>query len=119
MGQKYSSGRGNNQLLNEINAISRSFAAELAQVGIAINDDMSLSLNKEDMAGVVTGEDAKKAFETLNKFKDALSREADKTAVNPMNYVDKVAVEYKNPGRNFAAPYASSTYSGLLIDQSL
>ena len=119
MGQKYSSGRGNNQLLNEINAISRNYAAELAKVGIAINDDMSLSLNKEAMAGVVTGEDAKKAFETLNKFKDALSREADKTAVNPMNYVDKVAVEYKNPGRNFAAPYASSTYSGLLIDQSL
>ena len=119
VGQKYSSGRGNNQLLNEINAISQNYAAELAKVGIAINDDMSLSLNKEAMAGVVTGEDAKKAFETLNKFKDALSREADKTAINPMNYVDKVTVEYKNPGKNFAAPYASSTYSGLLVDQSL
>ncbi len=119
VGQKYSSGKGNNQLLNEINSISRSYASELAKVGILINDDMSLSLNKEAMAGVVTGEDAKAAFKTLNKFKEALSREADKTAVNPMNYVDKVAVEYKNPGKNFAAPYASSTYSGLLIDQSL
>ena len=119
VGQKYSSGKGNNQLLNEINSISKSYASELAKVGILINDDMSLSLDKEAMAGVVTGEAAKAAFKTLNKFKDALSREADKTAVNPMNYVDKVAVEYKNPGKNFAAPYASSTYSGLLIDQSL
>ncbi|MCR5544917.1 MAG: flagellar capping protein [Lachnospiraceae bacterium] len=119
VGQKYSSGKGNNQLLNEINSISKSYASELAKVGILINDDMSLALDKEAMAGVVTGEAAKAAFKTLNKFKDALSREADKTAVNPMNYVDKVAVEYKNPGKNFAAPYASSTYSGLLIDQSL
>ena len=119
VGQKYSSGKGNNQLLNEINSISKNYASELAKVGILINDDMSLSLNKEAMAGVVTGEDAKAAFKTLNKFKDALSREADKTAINPMNYVDKVTVEYKNPGKNFAAPYASSTYSGLLIDQSL
>ena len=119
VGQKYSSGKGNNQLLNEINSISKHYASELAKVGILINDDMSLSLDKEAMAGVVTGEAAKAAFKTLNKFKDALSREADKTAVNPMNYVDKVAVEYKNPGKNFAAPYASSTYSGLLIDQSL
>ena len=119
VGQKYSSGKGNNQLLNEINSISKNYASELAKVGIVINDDMSLSLNKEAMAGVVTGEDAKAAFKTLNKFKDALSREADKTAINPMNYVDKVTVEYKNPGKNFAAPYASSTYSGLLIDQSL
>ena len=119
VGQKYSSGKGNNQLLNEVNSISRNYAAELAKVGIIINDDMTLSLDKESMTGVVTGEDARAAFDTLNKFKDALSREADKTAVNPMNYVDKVAVEYKNPGKNFAAPYASSTYSGLLIDQSL
>ncbi len=119
VGQKYSSGKGNNQLLNEVSGISRSYAADLAKVGIIINDDMTLSLDKESMAGVVTGEDARAAFDTLNKFKDALSREADKTAVNPMNYVDKVAVEYKNPGKNFAAPYASSTYSGLLIDQSL
>ncbi len=119
VGQKHSSGKGNNQLLNEINSISKSYASELAKVGVLINDDMSLSLDKEAMAGVVTGDAAKAAFKTLNKFKDALSREADKTAVNPMNYVDKVAVEYKNPGKNFAAPYASSTYSGLLIDQSL
>ena len=119
VGQEYSSGKGNNQLLNEINGIGRRMASELSKVGVRINDDMSLSLDRDAIADVVTSAEARKAFDTLNKFKEALSKEADKTAVNPMNYVDKVAVEYKNPGRNFAAPYASSTYSGLLIDQSL
>ncbi|MCR5099518.1 MAG: flagellar capping protein [Lachnospiraceae bacterium] len=119
VGQEYSSGKGNNQLLNEINGIGRRLAADLSKVGVRINDDMSLSLDRDAIADVVTSADARAAFDTLNKFKEALSKEADKTAVNPMNYVDKVAVEYKNPGKNFAAPYASSTYSGLLIDQSL
>ena len=119
VGQQYSSGKGNNQLLNEINGIGRRLASDLAKVGVRINDDMSLSLDRDAIADVVTSADARAAFDTLNSFKEALSKEADKTAVNPMNYVDKVAVEYKNPGKNFAAPYASSTYSGLLIDQSL
>ena len=119
VGQQYSSGKGNNQLLNEINGIGRRLAAELGKVGVRINDDMSLTLDRDAIADVVTSADARAAFDTLNTFKEALSKEADKTAVNPMNYVDKVAVEYKNPGKNFAAPYASSTYSGLLIDQSL
>ena len=35
-----------------------------------------------------------------------------------MNYVDKLLVAYKNPaGHNFTAPYATSVYSGMMLDQ--
>lgn len=119
VGQKYESGRGRNQLLNELNALSNTFGDALAKVGIVKRDDGTLALDRELIADSVTGEDAKKAFSILNRFKDSLSREAQKTSINPMNYVDKVTVEYKNPSRTFNAPYASSVYSGLLIDQSL
>ncbi|MCR5451069.1 MAG: flagellar capping protein [Lachnospiraceae bacterium] len=119
VGEKYSSSKGNNQLLNEVKGISRAFAQELSSVGIAPNEDGTLSLDREKIAAAVTGDDRDKAFVSLNKFKEAMSREANKTSVNPLNYVDKVTVEYKNPGKNFTAPYAQSVYSGLLVDQSL
>jgi flagellar hook-associated protein 2 len=41
---------------------------------------------------------------------------ADNAAIDPMYYVDKVIVEYKNPGRTFAAPYISSIYAGMMLD---
>ena len=33
-----------------------------------------------------------------------------------MNYVNKVVVAYKNPGHNFATPYITSIYSGMMLD---
>ena len=36
--------------------------------------------------------------------------------MNPMNYVNTVVVAYKNPGHNFATPYITSIYSGMMLD---
>lgn len=119
VGQKYSANRSNNQLLNEMKGLKNSLNGELQNVGINADPNDHLKLNRDVLAEAVTSSNAKDAFKTLNKFKDALSREANKTAVNPMNYVDKVTVEYKNPGKTFSAPYATSIYSGLLMDYSL
>ena len=119
VGQKYENDNGRNQLLNELHGLARSFGDELAEVGIGLNGDGTMFLDREHIAESVTGEDAKAAFGILNKFKDALEREAQKTSVNPMNYVDKVTVEYKHPTKTFTAPYATSVYSGLLVNQAL
>lgn len=119
VGQKYQTGHSNNQLLNEISGIRERLSDELSAVGISSSESGRLSLDREKLAEAVTGPDASTAYSTLNRFRDALSKEANKTAVNPLNYVDKVTVEYKNPGKTFAAPYAASIYSGLLMDTSL
>jgi len=119
VGQKYSTGHTNNQLLNEVRGIRNLMADQLSSVGIEEQSDGTISLDRDRIAEAVTGDKAKDSFKILNEFKEALSREAQKTSVNPLNYVDKVTVEYKHPTRTFAAPYASSIYSGLLMDQSL
>jgi hypothetical protein len=33
-----------------------------------------------------------------------------------MDYVDKKIVAYKNPGHNFASPYITSAYSGMMFN---
>ena len=119
IGMKYSSSHTNNQLLNEMTRIARGRKEELEAVGITADESGLLSLDRETLAQAVSGSDAKTHYRTLNRFKSALSREAAKTSIDPMNYVDKVIVEYKNPGRTFAAPYAPSAYSGMLVDRAL
>lgn len=119
VGAKYSSGHSNNRLYNEVTTIGKSMASDLAQVGISADEKGQLSLDREALATAITDESAETGFNTLNKFKNALSRQADKAAINPMNYVDKLIVEYKNPGKTFASPYIPSVYSGMLLDHYL
>jgi flagellar hook-associated protein 2 len=55
----------------------------------------------------------------LNRFRDALGNSANQASINPMRYVNKVIVSYKhpNPEKNFATPYISSWYAGMMVDR--
>lgn len=119
VGQKYSQAHNNNRLLNEMGRIPRQMSAALEQVGITPDERGMLVLNREMLKKAILGADAPSHYQTLTRFKDALSREARRTSIDPMHYVDKVIVEYKNPRRSFFTPYAPSAYSGMLIDQLL
>ncbi len=119
IGQQYAQKHHNSQLIGEMGRLYRSMSGDLASVGVISNEDQTLTLDRDQIAEAVTSDEAKGAFEILNRFKNAISRQADKTAIDPLNYVDKIPIEYKNPGHNFVAPYATSRYAGLLVDQSL
>jgi flagellar hook-associated protein 2 len=119
IGQKYASTHGNHHLLSEVTAIAHGLSSELEDVGITADDNDMLSLDRTTLADAISGEDASTHYQTLNRFKSALSREVYRTSINPMEYVDKVIVAYKNPGRNFVAPYAPSAYAGMLVDRAL
>lgn len=119
VGFKYASVGGDSQLIREMNSIYSTHSGELKTVGIIQSENGSLSVDKEALADAVTGENSQGSFKALNHFKDALLRQVQKTAINPLDYVNKVPVEYKNPGKTFSAPYAQSKYAGLLVDQSL
>lgn len=118
-GEKYEQIGGDSQLKREMSALYRNLATELESVGIIRDPSGNLSLDRETLSSAITTEDPKPGFSALNHFKDALKRQAQKTAVNPMDYVSKITVEYKNPGKNFSYPYAESRYAGLLLDQTL
>jgi flagellar hook-associated protein 2 len=55
----------------------------------------------------------------LNRFRDALGNKATQASIDPMRYVKKIMVAYKNPNpdKNFPTPYISSLYAGMLIDR--
>lgn len=119
IGRRYSDIGGNNQLTRELTAVYHSFGTQLSEAGIVSDEDGTLSVDRAKLSDSLSGEDTSSSFEALNAFKNALERQSLKTAVNPMDYVDKITVAYKNPSRTFGTPYANSRYAGLLVDQSL
>ena len=117
--QRYSSGHSNSRLYSEVSGIANTLQSEFASLGIAPSETGELSIDEDQMRESLDSGSTDVAISTLNKFKNMLSRQADKVAVNPMSYLDALIVEYKNPGHTFSAPYAQSAYSGMMVDRSL
>ncbi len=106
-----------NKLLNEMSSISKSRRESLGEIGLIVAENGSLSLDKKILEEAIQPDCADDTFHKLSHFKAAIGAKADAIAINPMNYVNKVIVNYKNPGRTFTAPYFSSVYSGMMLDK--
>ena len=119
IGLKYTSSQRNRTLFNEISAIAKGMSACLADVGITADGMGHLTLDAQRLSDIINSENKVAAFATLNELKIAISNAASKASINPMAYVDKAVVEYKNPGKTLAAPYATSAYSGMMMNYGL
>ncbi|SHJ15039.1 hypothetical protein [Pseudobutyrivibrio xylanivorans] len=119
IGLKYNGIHQNRTLLNEISSIAKGMQSSLEYAGIHIDEVGHLILNEAQLSEIINSEDRAEAFTVLNELKAAISRAASKASINPMAYVDKAIVEYKNPGKSLSAPYATSAYSGMLMNYGL
>ena len=81
-----------------------------------VSDNGKITIDRDILSNAVQPERAEATYETLTQLKDAIGEKAGNALVNPMHYVNKVVVAYKNPGHNFNTPYISSIYSGMMLD---
>lgn len=118
LGHNYSETQPSNKLLRDMTSVAKSYHNELEAIGLELKDDGYISVDRSLLTDAVTAEDSADCFTILNDFKDRLNEKAAAASIDPMNYVDKLLVAYKNPaGHNFAAPYITSVYSGMMLDQ--
>ena len=53
----------------------------------------------------------------MQVFADSLIDKTKDIAVDPMKYVDRPVVNYKNPdSRDYTSPYITSEYSGMMFN---
>lgn len=109
--------QSSNKLARDIGGVARSYHNELEAMGINIDTNSHITIDRNLLADAVTAPDAAESFEALNQFKNSLSKKTAYAFIDPMHYVDKLVVAYKNPGRNFATPYITSIYSGMMLDR--
>lgn len=112
----HNSGKSSAKLIRDIGSAVRSYYNELESIGVIMDADFHLSIDRSLLADAVSSEDAAECFDVLNRFKNTLFERTATAYIDPMHYVNKLVVAYKNPGHNFAAPYITSIYSGIMLD---
>lgn len=109
----------NEKLLRDMGNVAKTFSPSLYPLGLSVSDRGMIEVDLPKLTESVVADDAKENLGVLNRFKDAIGRKADEASLDPMNYVKKVLVTYKNPNstKNFVCPYISSVYSGMMVDR--
>lgn len=104
------------RLVSEMNHLSITYRADFEKMGISFDENGQLALNRESLRQSVLDDEGTASLSSIRSFADSVLRKANQVSLNPMQYVDKTIVAYKNPGRNFVAPYAPSAYSGMMFN---
>ena len=105
------------QLIREFSSIASRYGSSLENMGMHLQEDGILSINDEVLrqTAAESGNDLS-GFNVLKEFSSSILKKSDQVSLNPMDYVDKKIVAYKNPGHNFASPYITSAYSGMMFN---
>ena len=117
IGHSYSDAQRPNKLVSDMSSVAKDYRNELEAMGLELDADNYLHIDRNLLYDAATAEDAQDNFSILNQFKDTLNSKAAEASIDPMNYVNKIIVAYKNPGHNFATPYITSIYSGMMLDR--
>lgn len=108
--------QGTEKLQNEIASISRSYKKQLADSGLSLNKDGTISADKEVIINADNKDALSHIYESLNSFKNSIKEKAEDIALNPMDYVNNKIIAYKNPLRSFPDPYNLSAYTGMMFN---
>ena len=103
------------KFMYEMSTLAGSYANALDAVGLALQEDGTLSVDSKLLMSSASEADPKESLSAIQKFTNALTRKSNEISLNPMKYANQVVVAYKNPGKNFPNPYVTSMYSGMLF----
>lgn len=107
---------GSRRLLGEMRSIANHYRSEFEILGLNLEEDGTISVDKNELKHAAFSKYAKEDFSAIRDFANSLVRKTDQISLNPMNYVNKTIVAYKNPGKNYPTPYITSAYSGMLFN---
>lgn len=108
--------QGTEKLQNEIASIARSYKKQLADSGLSLNKDGTISADKEVIINADNKDALSHIYESLNSFKNSIKEKAENIALNPMDYINNKIIAYKNPLRSFPDPYNLSAYTGMMFN---
>lgn len=110
-----STSRAANQLQREIASISLYYKEGLDAVGLNVEEDGHITVDRDKLLNAAMQDDKDTRFATVKEFAGQIVRKTGQISLNPMRYVDKTVVAYKNPGHSFTSPYTTSAYSGMMF----
>ena len=103
-------------LIHELNRISELYSEDLENVGISFDEKGYMQIDNDKLVDNITDTNALENFAGVRKFTSSVLNKANQVSLNPMDYVQKTIVAYKNPGKEYATPYITSQYSGMMFN---
>lgn len=105
------------KLVQEMKGIANAYQQPMQSMGLQMQEDGTMALNQKSLIRAASeAEDLAETFDYIKDFSGKLLQKSNQVSINPMNYVDRTIVAYKNPGRTYPNPYATSDYSGMLFN---
>ena len=105
------------KLYRDMSSTAFAFQNSLERMGLLVDEKGEISIDKALLTESVSEENSEEHLTVLNNFKNLLNSKANNASLDPMKYVDKILVTYKNPGKNLVTPYITSIYSGMMMDR--
>ncbi len=105
-----------NQLVSEMWHLAGEYARPLSEIGINITEDGSIDIDERELQRSSVDGRITEGLEQVKDFAKSVYRKSNQVSLNPMAYVEKTIVAYKNPGKNYASPYITSAYSGMMFN---
>lgn len=104
-------------LVKEMKGIAGLYQNSMESMGLNMAEDGTLNVDAKLLKQTaLQSEDIAETFSYLKDFSNSLLRKSNQVSLNPMDYVDRKVVAYKNPGHNYVSPYTTSAYSGMMFN---
>lgn len=105
-----------NKLITEMERLISFYKGGLNNLGMQVDEQGMLEMDEEAFRASLAHDEDYSQLKVVKDFASSVLRKANQISLNPLEYVDKTVVAYKNPGHNFTSPYVSSNYSGMLFN---
>ena len=105
------------KLKSEIVGIAKQYMSTMEDTGIKLEGNGTLSIDDELLTQAISGSESTISLAPVKQFSSALLEKAKEISVDPMKYVDRPVVNYKNPdNKDTSSPYITSEYSGMMFN---
>ena len=105
------------KLRAEVTGIAKQNMTSMEDTGIKLEADGKISIDDELLTQAISGAESTESLRPVKDFAEALIAKAKDISVDPMKYVDRPVVNYKNPDSNeTSSPYITSEYSGMMFN---
>lgn len=111
----------NNQARTKMQASVKSVASQhktdLEGIGIHQNENGHIELDEESLRKLqLDTDDSSKLMVPVKEFANSLKNMSKEIMLDPMKFTQRPIVNYKNPGHEYANPYVTSEYSGMMFN---
>lgn len=104
-------------LIDSMKRMTSYYSDTFKSLGLSQTEDGTIAIDESELKTSLTNTADEDTINSMKKFAKSALRKISQVQLNPMDYVDKKIVAYKNPNKpHFPNPYITSAYSGMLFN---